>query len=401
MSSEIKRFYLFNQMAGPLFRELAVAIAEAAPEGATLYTGHPDTLALGPEIRKLTIAKMPEYNRASKVARLMSWLHYTLRAFIIMARMPKGSAALIVSNPPTLGPAAWLSRLLFRRKYFVLIYDLHPDVLVGMNVISERNPLTWIWRKVNRRVWNASAGLFTIGSRMAARLSTQFSPARTALGQVEVVPIWVDTKAIKPLPRAENPFAQSLEIGARKVVLYSGNMGHSHDIGSILAAAERLSKRDDLMFVLIGEGAKWQEAFDFAKERTLPNLKVLPFQPEAVLPFSLAMADIALVSLDMGAEGMMIPSKTYYYMAAGAAVIAISQGDSELTDTLAKAECGARVSPGQPEALADMITAMADDGPQLEGQKANARRYCVAQHDLEKCTTRFVDLLNKSDAKND
>lgn len=401
MTKAAQHFYLFNQMAGPLFRELAVAIAKDAPNGATLYTGHPDTLALGPQIGDLRIAEMPAYDRTSKATRIVSWLRYTMRAFFIMARMPKGSAALIVSNPPSLGPVAWFWHLLLRRRYFVLIYDLHPDVLVGMKVLPERHPLTWVWRRINRRVWNASAGVFTIGHRMAARLATQFSPAHTPLGRVEVVPIWVDTTAIKPMPRAKNYFATELGIGARRVVLYAGNMGHSHDIDSILRAAEQLSGREDIVFVLIGEGAKWQEAYDFATQRHLPNLMVLPFQPEAVLPYALAMADIALVSLDAGAEGMMIPSKTYYYMAAGAAVIAISHGNSELTDTLLKAECGVRVAPGQPDALARCILAMVDDGPRLEQLGKNARRACVERHDLVKCTAQFVNLLHKSEAAHD
>ena len=401
MSHRIQQFHLFNQMAGPLFRELAVAISEAAPSGATLYTGHPDTLAFGPNMSRLRIEKMPVYNRASKWSRVLSWLNYTLRAFFIMARMPKDSAALIVSNPPILGPAAWLCRVLFRRKYFVLIYDLHPDVAVGMNVLSERNPLTSLWRWANRRVWNRAEGVITIGARMAARLAEQFTPANTTVGRVEVVPIWVDTQVLKPLPRAANRFAGELQIGERTVVLYSGNMGHSHDIDSILAAAKRLSKRQDIVFVLIGEGAKWQAAVDFSQNENLDNLMVLPFQPEAILPYSLAMADIALVSLDAGAEGMMIPSKTYYYMAAGAAVLAISQGQSELTDTLKRADCGGRVAPGQPKALANKIEAMADDSERLTTQKDNARRYCVAHHDLQKCTSQFVEILKNCEREND
>lgn len=388
-----KRYYLFNQMAGPLFRELAFALADGSADGAVLYTGHPDTLELGSRIGSLRIVAMPGYDRSTKWRRLRSWLSYTWRALGALARMPRSGIAVVVSNPPTMGPVLLLARMLGRR-YFVLVYDLHPDTAIAMGVLRNKSLVARLWRWVNRRVWNASEGVITIGHRMADRLSTQFDPGRTALGRVAVVPVWVDTDQIAPLPRAANPVAADLGLGDRTVVLYSGNMGYSHDIDSILQAAQMLRDRDDIAFVLIGEGAKWQDAHDFKTAHKLSNLYVLPFQPEAMLPYTLSMADLALVALDKGAEGLMIPSKTYYYMAAGAAILAICQGQSELTDTIEAAECGVQLEPGQPERLAEAIIDLAANRPRLEAMTTAARAYCVAHHDRAHCTADFADLLD-------
>lgn len=386
------RYHLFNQMAGPLFRELAMALADSSEGGAVLYTGHPDTVALGAQISALRIVAMPGYDRSSRWRRLGSWLSYTWRAMEALARMPRSGIAVVVSNPPTMGPVMLLARLLGRR-YFVLIYDLHPDTAIAMGVLREKSLVAGLWRWVNRRVWNASEGVVTIGRRMADRLSTQFDPGRTALGRVAVVPIWVDTDHISPQPRAANPVVADLGLGNRTVVLYSGNMGYSHDIDSILQAAQILRDRDDIAFVLIGEGAKWQDAQDFMTTHHLANLHVLPFQPEAMLPHTLGMADMALVALDKGAEDLMIPSKTYYYMAAGAAILAICQGKSELTDTVEAGECGVQLKPGQPDRLAEAIVDLAADRTRLEAMKTAARAYCVAHHDRVRCTAKFVHLL--------
>lgn len=389
-----RKFHLYNQMAGPLFRELACAVAEGAPAGAVLYTGHPDTLGMGPEIDKLRIKPMPGYDRRSKLRRLWSWIRFTVLALCYLLAMPRSEVAILVSNPPTMGPVAWIARLLGRR-YYVLIYDLHPDTLISMGTLTEGHPISRLWRWVNRRVWNASEGVVTIGARMAARLETQFSPQNTRLNRVEVVPIWVDTETVKPMSRDENTFAKKLGIQDKTIVLYSGNMGFSHDIDSILEAAHQLSDREDIVFALIGEGAKWKDADYFQKKHELINLIVLPFQPEEVLPYSLGMADLALVSLDVGAEGLMIPSKTYYYMAAGAAVLAICQGESELADTIAASGAGVQVKPSAPKALADTIRALADDKIRLATMKAAARSHCVTHHEREACTRAFLDILAK------
>ena len=56
-------YKLFNQMAGPLFRELSCGVASYAPHGATLVTGHPDTVNFDGRTFNLKIRKAPTYNR--------------------------------------------------------------------------------------------------------------------------------------------------------------------------------------------------------------------------------------------------------------------------------------------------------------------------------------------------
>ena len=386
------KYLLFNQMAGPLFRELAFELAERQGGETLLFTGHPDTVELGPQLGALTIVPMPAYDRRSIARRLLSWLNYTTRALLRMITMPRSSVALVVSNPPIMGPVLWLAGLLGRR-YFVLVYDLHPDTLEAMGSLPQNGVIARIWRALNKRVWNRAEGVFTIGGRMARRLTQQFDPSKTKLGKVEVIPVWADTNNLKPLPRAENSFAKELGVEDKTVVLYSGNMGISHDIDSILSAAELLKDQDDIAFVLIGEGAKWQEAYDFKHSKNLTNLQVLPFQPEDRLPQSLSMADISLVALDPGAENLMIPSKTFYYMAVGSAILAICQDGSELSDVIADGQCGLVMAPGKPEKLASAIVSLADNKSKLDQMKTNAREYCLTHHSRELCTSQFVDLL--------
>lgn len=391
-----RTYYLFNQMAGPLFRELAVAIAAGHTGRTKLFTGHPDTLSLGERIGSLEIVPMPAYDRSSKLSRLFSWARFTIHAVPVFWTMGREDRALIVSNPPIIAAVALVARR-FGRRFYVLVYDMFPDTLIALGQLSERGLLARLWRGLNRRFWNRSEGVFTIGARMAHRLSQQFDAPRTRLGSVHIVPVWVDTDKIKPMTRTENSFSRELGISNQTIVLYSGNMGYSHDIDSILKAAELLADDPNIMFVLIGEGAKWQDAYDFMQSRKLPNLKVLPFQPESVLPMSLAMADIALVALDKGAEGLMIPSKTYYYMAAGSAVLAICEDASELKDTIEAARCGVCVMPGQPESLARSIKTLSGQGPVLDRMKLNARSYCVEHHDRKKATYGFVQALTGSE----
>ena len=286
--NENTSFLLLNQMAGPLFRELAEDLADIMPGGCKLVTGHPDTLNMRYLKGKLIIHRAPMYNRSSKISRLYSWFKYSVVALLKMLLADKNTIMLIVSNPPFLGPLALLVHWIRKVPYIVLVYDLHPDTLICFGVLNEHSFVARAWRFVNKIVWERSDGVYTLGSVMAAKLASQFSPEKTRLGHVGIVPPWADTDIIKPIDKANNHLATELCQNNVLTVLYSGNMGISHDIDSILGAAKILSKRNDIRFLFIGEGAKWQSAKNFIDTHHLCNALVLPFQPEENLPFTMA-----------------------------------------------------------------------------------------------------------------
>lgn len=382
---EINRFIFLNQMAGPLFRELAEGLADTLPGVSVLKTGHPGTLSAGSASSKLVIESYPEYDRGSYFSRIMSWVKYTLLVSFSMLKADKNTAIFIVSNPPLLGPAAWLVNKLKGTPYIVLVYDMHPDTMVNLGVLSEGGLLTRAWRRVNRKVWNNACAVYTIGPVMADNLGSQFDASKTLLGRVGVIPPWADTEKIKPLEKASNPLAIELNQLGKTTVLYSGNMGLSHDIDSILQAAKLLRDEPDIAFLMIGEGEKWQFAFDFQRSYGLFNLQVLPFQPEERLPFTMPLADIALVALDPGAEGLMVPSKMFYYMAAGAAIVGISSGRNDVSETISSCGCGVNLEPKSPYLLAESIRRLANNRKQLQGYKLKAREFSETQYSREIC----------------
>ncbi len=394
--AKINKFLFLNQMAGPLFRELAEDLAKQMPSKCVLLTGHPDTLTLADSLQHLMIAKAPVYNRSSKLNRVLSWLHYSVIAFWYMLKADKQTCLFIVSNPPFLGFLAWFVKSVKKTPYVVLVYDIHPETLVSFGVLDEQSWLTKIWRKINKQVWSNAVAVYTIGKVMAEKLTVQFSAEKTTLGEVGVIPPWADTNNIKPLLKSKNPLAQQLNQEDKITVLYSGNMGISHDIECMLQASKSLSHRNDINFLFIGEGAKWQTAVDFVKQHSLKNVRVLPFQPEDQLPFTMTLGDISLVTLDKGAEGLMIPSKMYYYMAAGSAIIGICQGRNDLALTLQTESCGVIVDPGKPEAISKAITDLVDNKKQLNILRQNARRAAEKKYSRSICMRELLFSLNTS-----
>lgn len=322
------RLLILNQMAGPMTWELAEDAGEALGCVAML-TGHPDTLAKG-STDKVRLFPAATYKRGSFARRALSWIQYGWQAFFWLWRWPQDIPVLMFSNPPVLCWLGWLMKMLRGQRYSVMVHDIYPNVLVSVGGFSERHPLIRFWRALNRHAYENADVVMTLGEFMAANLEKQFDARKTRPGKVEVVYPWVDTEKIKPMPKAENWFAQKHNQLDKLTVMYSGNMGLGHDIETMLEAARLLHDEPKIHFMFIGAGPKWKFVERAIAQHHLQNVTLLPWQPEETLPYSLACADVALVSLEPGMEGLALPSKAIHFMGAGASILIISNMHNEL-----------------------------------------------------------------------
>ena len=216
--------------------------------------------------------------------------------------------------------------------------------------------------------------VLTLGDRMADRIGDQMEVSRTPAKIISVVPPWADTEKIKPLPKEENDFARTHGLLNKTVVMYSGNMGHGHDIETILHAARRLRLREELHFMFIGAGPKWSLVEDAIRSEDFPNVTLLGWQAEEVLPYSLAAADVAVVSIEKGVEGISIPSKAFSFLAAGVPILLLSQRNSELAALIEQNQCGWIAEPGSVEGFLDVLDAVLECPLETAAFQRNSRQ---------------------------
>ncbi|MBP6505932.1 MAG: glycosyltransferase family 4 protein [Opitutaceae bacterium] len=382
------RILFLNQVAGPLFRELAEDVASALGS-AELLTGHTADI-VRPLNAALTVLPAPDYDRRSLPRRAFSWLRYFATACRKVAVSDSRQVLFIVSNPPFLPLLGWFAWVMRRQRYCVLVYDLYPGVLVRLGQISDRGPVAVLWRWFNRLVWARAALVFTIGEDLAANIRREGVGLKNL--EVRVVPNWADVDLVKPLSAAQNPFRQSLGWAGRTIVLYSGNLGNTHNLDGLLQAAEKLRNRSDLGFLIIGAGARWSELESAIATRRLDNVRLLPFQPERLLPQTLPAGDIAVVAMEEALGGYMVPSKTYYYLAAGSALLALVPAQCEVADLIAREDCGIRVDAADAAAAVAAIERLLDDPERLAACRRRAREVAVRNYSRRN-STHYIEAL--------
>ena len=376
-------------MAGPLFRELAEDVSSALGRS-ILFTGHPDTLASAGS-DNLQIKSAPGYDRRSNLRRLLSWIRYFFATLKLVHGQERTALLFIVSNPPFLGLIGYWYKRLRKQPYVVLVYDVYPDILIALGKMKA-GITARMWRKLNRSVLEHADAVVVLSQDMKRVLDKHYDLGRTLPGAAVVIPNWADVDSIKPLKKSENWFAKEHGQLGKTTVLYSGNMGNTHDIEGILEVARLLKHETQIQFLFVGEGAKWHKVQDAIEQEKLENITLLPFQPEKVLPFSMTTGDIGVVPYHPGSEGCIVPSKSYYYMAAGVVPLIVSNKDTDLSEMVIVNQCGLSVHSGDYQAMANGIIKLAKDESLLQSFKTAARRVAEKEYSRDN-TSRFTELL--------
>ncbi|CAN5670503.1 glycosyltransferase family 4 protein [soil metagenome] len=322
----------------------------------------------------------PHWSQKSTPQRLLGNLLFTRRAAARMQRIPADVA--LISSAPTTLPAA--GRRL-KVPYVYVLYDLDPDraVVVGVTEMGSLPERTL--RRHQRRWLHGAARVVVIGRCMRRYVSETYG---VPLERIDVVEVGADPLTVRPLPKA-SAFRREHGI-AGFVVLYSGNFGKYHDFDTVLNAANLL---EDVTFVLVGRGAKKAHLESRVAAEGIRNVRLFDFVPEEAYADLLASADVSLVTLEAGMEGLCVPSKFYSILASGRPALAAMRPEAEVAYVLQEADCGRRVDLNDSEALANAVRTMQADPEGLEQMGANARRAFDEKYTTAACAARFREAL--------
>ncbi len=345
----MKKYIFVNQVTGPLFIDVLNAFAQNG-ENVLLYTGQIEKASTKLD-EKIAVELSIVYRRNKAVTRVLTWTLFFVDIFFKTLFKRKNFEFFLVSNPPIAPFLGLMYKKLFGIKYHILIYDIYPDSLVRFNYISKDSTIFKTWARLNKSTFKYAENVFTISEYMEKVIGKYCGNK----DKIKVIDNWVDVNFIKPIKKEENWFAKKYNLTDKLVILYSGNLGQTHDVESIIEAARILANNNKVLFLIIGDGVKKKIVESLIQKYGLENVLLLPFQESDVIPYSMTSADIAVITLAQGAHDLAVPSKTYYMMAAGNALITIADDESELSKLCKKYDLGKVVQPNSPDEIVEFI----------------------------------------------
>jgi glycosyltransferase involved in cell wall biosynthesis len=177
--------------------------------------------------------------------------------------------------------------------------------------------------------------------------------------------------------------------------MYSGNLGLSQRLDSVIEAAQKLVHRDDIQFLLIGDGASKPRLQRIAEEKKLANVTFLGYQPKDRLAESLSAADLHLITMHPKVLSYLMPSKLYGILASGTASLATAPAHTELAEIIEQHRVGFVTPPDDADKLAERIAWAADHRAALHQMGERAFQLAQLEFDRPLATGRFAALLGQ------
>jgi glycosyltransferase involved in cell wall biosynthesis len=216
--------------------------------------------------------------------------------------------------------------------------DVNPDQIVALGMARPGSLPVRVFDWINREVLRRADDVIVLDRFMAERINSKVD----VRSKLWILPPWPAEDPPEVVKHSDNPFRAAHGLNEKIVIMYSGNHGPSNPLETILSAAVAVRDEPRLHFMFIGGGVG-KAAVEAAAGS---NVESLPYQPQKDLKYSLAAADVHLVTMGDSIRGIVHPSKVYGAMAVGRPILLIGPDENHVSDIIDEHGNGWHVSHG-------------------------------------------------------
>lgn len=321
----------------------------------------------GVDIRRLPLSS---FGKSSIAVRLVAQSLFMLQAVLCGLFIRHLAAVLVSTSPPFAGAGGVMISWVRRVPLTWWVMDVNPDQMIAAGKIPPGSLFTRVFDWLNRLTLRQASAVITLDRFMQERLVAKLPVPE----KMHVVPPWPPDDDMTADPARVAEFRAQHGFDDTFLVMYSGNHALQHPLTTLLDAAKELEGDSRFLFVFIGGGAGKRPVEERIKAGA-KNIRSLPYQPRAILPHSLAAADLHVVSMNDDMVGIIHPCKIYGAIAAGRPILFFGPTRSHAGEILASDNLGWTVAHGDTEAAVAAIRAaeaMTED--HVSAQKARALR---------------------------
>lgn len=320
------------------------------------------------------ITRCPHYVPAqpSGLKRILHLASFALSALPHALRAALGGRGrrpeLVIAVAPALLSVftAWLAARIAGARLWIHVQDFEVEAALATGLMDDARLPARLARWVEGTFLKLGETVSTISPQMCAKLVAKgVEPQR-----VIEMRNWSDAR-FAPDPSGAETVRAEWGLTGKVVALYSGNIARKQGIEILVEAARLLQHRQDIAFVICGEGPNRAELEKLAAG--LGNVQLHDLQPAERMGAMLTMADLHLLPQIAGAADLVLPSKLTNMLASGRPVVATTEPGTGLYAEVDG--CGTVTQPGDAAALAAAVAELAGDPARRAtlGEAARAR----------------------------
>ncbi|MBN2406018.1 MAG: glycosyltransferase family 4 protein [Coriobacteriia bacterium] len=329
-------------------------------------------------------------NYMSYSRRMLSFLQFTLGATWLAISAGKHDVVFATSTPLTVGIPGWIAAFVRNTPFVFEVRDLWPEAAIQMGAFSRTGVLGRSTKVLERFLYHRSREIIALSPGMTEGVIAENIEA----AHVHTIPNCSDLDLFHPGPK-DNELSAELGLEGRFVVGYAGAIGPTNAVEAIVPEAARLLMergRDDIAFVIAGDGSHLPLLEDQIDKLGLNNVHLLGRVPKHVVPSITRSSDVLMTLFaDVPVLAMNSPNKFFDGIASGRPMLVNSPGWTK--DVVEQHEIGIYVPATDSMAMADAIMRLADDNELRERMGHNARRLAETEFGRDQLANRVLGVL--------
>ena len=298
-------------------------------------------------------------------------LNYVLFAFTVLAAsLRAGSPDVVVATTPQFfsGVAGAIVSRLKRRPFVLEVRDLWPDSIVQLLPLRSRIVIRFL-EIIEKLLYRTATGIVVNSRAFIDHIATFGIPKR----RICLVYNGIDPRLFRVGAR-DDALLREHGLEGKFLVAYIGTLGMAHGLVTVLEAAEKVRDLEDVVFLLIGDGADRARLEEELAERGLTNVRLLGLRPRPEIPRWIASIDVSLVLLrDLPVLETVVPSKIFETLAEARPVILAARG--EIRRMVEEAKAGFVIDPESPKQLAEDVRMVRAQPAEATARARNGREW--------------------------
>lgn len=324
------------------------------------------------------------------VKRIANYVSYMISAVFASIFIKRPDIVIGTSPQFFCGWAGILAGWLHRRPIILEIRDIWPESITAVGAMQNRRLLKiveWLERHMYAAAWR----IVTVGEGYRRRLIEKKVPP----AKMDVIMNGVDRQLFYPRPPRDG-LRRQWGLSGKFVCSYIGTIGMACGLDVCLRAAKLLQERgrEDIVFLLIGDGAERESLQRRAREENVSQVVLTGPQPHQTIPDYFTISDACLVHLkktDLFCTVM--PSKIFE--AAGMAKPIIIGVAGFAAQVVRQAENGIEIEPENENQLVDAVLQLADDPARCSALGQAGYRYITEHFDRDKLASDYLEIIEK------
>lgn len=297
------------------------------------------------------------FNKHNLMSRLFGQLFLSVQfSKAIFSNVNRNDVVFSGTNPSFLLFFISTLKTIIGFKWVLLVHDIFPENLVAAKIVRQKGVLYYFAKLIFDHAYSKADTLIAIGRDMLELLSNKICQKN----KIVYIPNWVDPNDIAVNYHDLDGLLPSHGWEDKVVFQFFGNLGRVQGIENLLAALEKV-QNNRAAFIFIGSGSSDRLISEHLNNNPNSNILHITNLPFLKNNIGLFACDVSIVSLSEGMNGLGVPSKAYFSMAADKPLLVVTDSGSELHMLITEEPSIGWFCPsGDPHALAKLIDQICD-----------------------------------------